>query len=116
MIVILLSSLSMAVGCSGALIQSSIKRFMAYTSINQAGYIFLGIATNTLLGIQASLLYLSAYVIAMLLFFSALASTGVNVFSDVRGLTMLRKFAAIGALFSMAGVPPFVGFVAKYYL
>ena len=63
---------SLTVGCLGALVQKKIKRFIAYTSINQIGFLLMGVSCGTFFGAWSSFLYLQVYYIMSLAFFSFL--------------------------------------------
>lgn len=117
---------SMLWGCLGALGEQLIKRFVAYSSINQMGFLLMGLAAGTLEGVRASLIYLLLYVLMNLGFFILFLTT-----KDVetkRSLTYLTDFnlfaqknylysiSLIIILFSMAGIPPLGGFFGKFYL
>ena len=105
-------------GCFGAIMQTSLRRFFAYTSINQSGFMLLGLLTNSVFGLEASLLYIVVYMIAMLLFFYTIVVNPV-VGDELIGINKLVGFwkvAAVSALFSMAGIPPLFGFGSKYVL
>lgn len=117
---------SMIWGCLGALGEQLVKRFVAYSSINQMGFLLMGLAAGTFEGIRASLIYLLLYVIMNLGFFILFLTTKDT--KTKRSLTYLRDFKnfaqnnylfSIGLviiLFSMAGIPPLGGFFGKYYL
>jgi NADH-quinone oxidoreductase subunit N len=103
-----------------------VKRFVAYSSINQMGFLLMGLAAGTFEGIRASLIYLLLYVIMNLGFFILFLTTKDT--KTKKSLTYLRDFKnfaqnnylfSIGLviiLFSMAGIPPLGGFFGKYYL
>lgn len=117
---------SMIWGCLGALGEQLVKRFVAYSSINQMGFLLMGLAAGTLEGIRASLIYLFLYVLMNLGFFIIFLTT--KDFETKRSLTYLTDFnifaqtnylysiGLIIILFSMAGIPPLGGFFGKYYL
>jgi len=63
---------SIIIGCLGALLQKKIKRFLAYTSINQIGFLLLGLSTNNFSGISSSLMFLMIYIIMNIIFFGVL--------------------------------------------
>jgi len=116
----------MIVGSFGALRQVRIKRFLAYTSINQVGFILLGISSGTILGLFASLMYLFLYLIMNLSFFAVFLNTehiilkkNTIYLSDLYGLNRsineTNKHFAISIL-SMAGLPPLGGFIGKLFL
>lgn len=107
--------LSLIIGCLGAVLQTSLKRFFAYTSINQSGFIVMGLLTNSVFGLESALLYLLVYMISMLLFFYAISGKNISDdIAEVNKLTGLSRLSLIAALFSMAGIPPLFGFGSKY--
>ena len=123
---ILVSLGSMIVGSFGALKQVRIKRFLAYTSISQVGFILLGVASGSLLGICASLMYLILYIAMNLLFFSIflniehiIIKKNIIYLSDLYGISYYTnepaKHLALTIL-SMAGLPPLGGFIGKLFL
>jgi len=116
----------MIVGSFGALKQVRIKRFLAYTSINQIGFILLGISSGSVLGLFASIMYLFLYIIMNLSFFAVFLNTehiilkkNTIYLSDLYGLNRsineTSKHFAITIL-SMAGLPPLGGFFGKLFL
>jgi NADH-quinone oxidoreductase subunit N len=117
-VLIFIAIFSIIIGCFGALVQDSIKRFFAYTSINQAGFIILGLCCNTLIGTQASLFYLISYMVAMLIFLIVLIESNykLETIQDILQENTLKKLILIISMFSMAGVPPLLGFVSKYLI
>ncbi len=121
-----LAAVTMLVGNLVALAQSNVKRLMAYSSIGHVGYALAGIAalsSGSLLSANGVIFYLVAYSITNMLVFAALISffnmTGEEEIASVAGLAdrqpLLAACIAIG-LFSLAGLPIFVGFTAKFYL
>lgn len=116
-VIIILSLLSLIIGCFGALLQISIKRFLAYTSINQTGFILLGLITNNEIGLQASIVYLITYILTLVIFFSCLINeTKIISINDLKKLSSFKKYIIASSLFSMAGIPPFFGFISKYLI
>jgi NADH-quinone oxidoreductase subunit N len=113
-----LAIISLIIGCFGALIQTSVKRFFAYTSINQAGFIVLGLLVNDVIGLQASLVYLMTYMLTMFIFFSGitLANWDMDGILELKHLPIVSKVLVAMSLFSMAGIPPFFSFVSKYWI
>ena len=106
--------------------QIRIKRFIAYASISQVGFIFIGLSCGSLDGLISSILYLFLYVLMSILFFSLLLKTesiiyGKNMtyFTDFYSVENVDqkeiKFLLI-VLMSMSGVPPLGGFVGKILL
>lgn len=118
-----LAILTMTVGNVLAISQYDIKRLLAYSSIAQAGYILVGAATASALGLQAILVYAIAYLFTNLgAFFTVLAierNLGVNDLGAYRGLSERSPFLAISLtlfLLSLAGIPPLAGFIGKVYI
>jgi NADH-quinone oxidoreductase subunit N len=110
------AGVSIVVGCFGALIQTSVRRFLAYTSINQGGFLLIGLITGSLAGLQAALLYTTVYLISLLLFIIAILESKLpsdNIL-DIRKMPPMYRIGLVLSLFSMAGVPPMFGFVSKY--
>jgi len=120
-VIIVVSILSMAVGNIAAIIQTNIKRMLAYSSIAHGGYLLLGIACATSRGYSASLFYMMSYAVMSLGSFGMivmLSYTGyeVNNIDDLFGLNARNPWLAfimLLVMFSMAGIPPLVGFMAK---
>lgn len=117
---------SMFWGCFGALIEQNIKRFMAYSSINQMGFLLMGLTCGTFEGVRAALIYLLLYVIMNAGFFLVFLTTReISSNKPLTQLTDLNFFAqknylySIGLViifFSMAGIPPLGGFFGKYFI
>jgi NADH-quinone oxidoreductase subunit N len=123
---IIVSIGSMFVGSFGALKQVRIKRFLAYTSVSQVGFIFLGLSSGNIFGLSASLLYLMLYIIMNVLFFTiflniehVILKKNIIYLSDLYSLSHYTKESgkhlAITIL-SMAGLPPLGGFIGKLFL
>ena len=121
-IVALISLLSMYLGAIAAIGQSNIKRLMAYSSIAHMGYALMGLAAGTVLGIEALLIYIAIYVtmnIGTFAFILTMQRDGQPV-TDISALSMLSRsepgkaLAMLVLLFSLAGVPPSLGFFAKW--
>jgi NADH-quinone oxidoreductase subunit N len=123
-IIIFISVLSMALGAVAAIGQKNIKRLMAYSSIGHMGYALLGLAAGTALGARGVLIYLAIYVFTNLGVFAAIQAMRrggkpVESIADLAGLARTSpKLALIFAMlfFSLAGVPPLAGFLAKWYV
>lgn len=119
-----LAALTIVVGNVMAVIQTNLKRLLAYSSIAHAGYLMIGFATGTVEGYGAVLFYLLVYVFTNLGAFGvlmALAQAGkdCDTLDDLAGLARQRPgLAALLTLFalSLAGIPGTAGFVAKFYL
>jgi NADH-quinone oxidoreductase subunit N len=123
-IIIFISVLSMALGAIAAIGQTNIKRLMAYSSIGHMGYALLGLAAGTAVGARGVLIYLAIYVFTNLGVFACIQAMkrggkAVEGISDLAGLarTDIKLALVFGMLFmSLAGVPPFAGFFAKWYV
>lgn len=125
-ILIIVAVLSMFMGNLLAIAQSNIKRMLAYSSIAHVGYTLLGIIAGpySASGYSAAMFYIATYVLVAAGAFGILAilsRSGVEVeqLDDLRGLNARSPWLALMMLllmFSMAGVPPTVGFFAKFSL
>lgn len=118
-----LSILTMTLGNITALSQNNIKRFLAYSSIAQAGYILMGLAVFSDFGRQGVLVYLLAYLFTNLGAFAVATLVGEQTGSEdlaaYAGLSERSPFAAACLtvfLLSLAGIPPLAGFIGKYYV
>ena len=119
----MLSILTMTIGNVIAISQTDVKRLLAYSSIAQAGYILVGIAVPGILGLEAVLIYITAYLFTNLgAFFTVLAierNLGTNQIDAYNGLSKrapLLAFALAVFLLSLAGIPPLAGFIGKIYI
>jgi NADH-quinone oxidoreductase subunit N len=116
----ILSAVTMTVGNLLALPQTNIKRLIAFSSVSHAGYAMIGVVALSQLGAASVVFYLAAYILTNLLAFGI-----VMAFSRTTGLEDLRDYAGmsrrspwlglmmLAAFLSLAGMPPFGGFVAK---
>ena len=120
----ILAVLTMTLGNLAALRQTSLKRLLAYSSIAHAGYILVGLATGTPIGAEAAMYYLIAYafmnigafaVVIMLEKQGEMDASGERLRGLARREPVLAFVMAI-FLFSLAGVPPFAGFFAKFFV
>jgi NADH-quinone oxidoreductase subunit N len=120
-VIALLSVLSMFLGAFAAIGQTNIKRLMAFSSIAHMGYALIGLAAGTALGVQAMLIYMAIYVtmnVGTFAFILMMEKDGQPV-TDISALNMYSKrepgkaLAMLVLLFSLAGVPPMLGFFAK---
>ncbi len=121
-IVALLSVASMFLGSIAAIGQRNIKRLMAYSSIAHMGFAMMGLAAGTQAGVQAMLLYMAIYVtmnIGTFAFILSMSRDGQPV-TDISALNLYARrepakaMAMLVLMFSLAGVPPMLGFFAKY--
>ncbi|HEX3949456.1 MAG TPA: NADH-quinone oxidoreductase subunit NuoN [Steroidobacteraceae bacterium] len=118
---VVLSVLSMAIGNIIAIAQTNLKRMLAYSTISHVGYVLLGILSGTAQGYQASMFYMLSYILVAAGAFGMillLAKQGFEAdkITDFRGLNARSPwFAGMMAIlmFSLAGLPPFIGFWAK---
>ncbi len=123
-IIALLALASMLLGALATLPQSNIKRFIAYSAITHIGILLIGFATATPEGMRAALFYLCIYIIMSLGLFAMLlalrnAEQPSERLADLSGLSHSDPKAALALsalMFSMAGLPPFAGFFAKFYV
>lgn len=121
--VMLLSILTMFVGNLFALRQQHIKRFLAFSSIAQVGFILVGISSNSAAGTSSVVYFILIYIFSNLAAFgvaAAIASqTGKENIDDYKGLYKNNPFLSwvlAAALFSLAGIPPTAGFFGKLFL
>ncbi|MGO9039215.1 MAG: NADH-quinone oxidoreductase subunit NuoN [Steroidobacteraceae bacterium] len=118
---VVLAVLSMAIGNIVAIAQTNIKRMLAYSTISHVGYVLLGILSGTAQGYQAAMFYMISYVIVAsgafgMILLLARQGFEADKLVDYKGLNARSPwFAGMMAIlmFSLAGVPPFVGFWAK---
>jgi len=123
-IVVFLAIASMVLGSFAAIGQRNIKRLMAYSSIGHMGYALVGLAAGTEQGVQGVVLYLAIYVAMTLGAFAcilAMRRNGgmVEEISELSGLARTHPvmgFVFAMLMFSLAGIPPFAGFFAKYFV
>ncbi|HUX72328.1 MAG TPA: NADH-quinone oxidoreductase subunit NuoN [Steroidobacteraceae bacterium] len=119
---VVLAVLSMAIGNIVAIAQTNLKRMLGYSTISHVGFILLGILSGTPQGYQAAMFYTITYVIVacgsfgMLLLLSR-RGFEAEMITDFKGLNARNPwFAGMMAIFmfSLAGLPPFIGFWAKF--
>lgn len=115
--------LSITIANLFAIRQNNIKRFFAFSSISQAGYIVLGIISGTAYGMTTLVFYIFVYVFSNLAAFGVISSienrTGKVNISDYKGLYGTNpklSFVMMLALFSLGGIPPFAGFFSKFFI
>jgi NADH-quinone oxidoreductase subunit N len=121
LIIAIIAALSMLIGAFGALMQNSIKRILAYSSISNVGFALIGIAAGAEAGAAAVLVYMTLYVIATLGMFGGVLALrrggkSIDAVSDLNGLVKSKPGMALGLLiliFSVAGIPPAAGFWGK---
>lgn len=118
-----LSVATIIVGNLFAIRQRDIKRFFAFSSISQAGYIMLGIMSGTQQGMTATVYYILVYLFSNLAAFGVISSVeNQSGHTDIAAYNGLYKsnpklaFVMMIAVFSLAGIPPFAGFVSKFFI
>ncbi len=123
-IIYALAVLTMVVGAFLAVVQTDVKRMLAYSSINHAGFILLGVEAATAQGISASLFYLAAYTFMVIGTFGVITVvsrkgdelTSLDDFKGLAGSRPLLSFVFTVFLLAQAGVPLTSGFFAKFYV
>jgi NADH-quinone oxidoreductase subunit N len=115
-----LAAVTMTVGNLLALPQTNIKRLLAFSSVAHAGYVLIGVIALTELGVASVVFYLAAYILTNLLAFGIVMAfsrvTGLDDITDYAGMSRRNPGLALmmlAAFLSLAGMPPFGGFVAK---
>lgn len=113
---------SMLVGAFAAILQTSIKRLLAYSSIGNMGYALVGLIAGTHLGLSAMVMYLAIYMVMTIGTFAVILllrrdGVAVEKISDLAGLSKTKPYYAYALailMFSMSGIPPLAGFFGKY--
>ena len=122
-VVIFAALASIVVGALGAIGQANLKRLLAYSSINNVGFILIGLAAGTVEGASAMLVYLAIYVamtvgsFVVLLMLRDASGNNVEGIRDLAGLSRTQPLLALcfaALMFSLAGIPPLFGFWAKF--
>jgi NADH-quinone oxidoreductase subunit N len=116
--------ISMFLGAVAAIGQRDIKRLMAYSSIAHMGYALVGLASGTAEGVQAMLVYMAIYVTMNVGTFAFILSmekdgrpvTSIDSLNSFAKKEPLKALAMLVLMFSLAGVPPMVGFFGKFYV
>ena len=119
---LIMAVMSIAIGNISAIAQTNLKRMLAYSTISHIGFLLFGLMSGSLNGYASSMFYISAYVLmtlsgfGMILLLSRKGFEAENL-DDLKGLSQRSPWAALLMLitmFSMAGVPPTIGFYAKF--
>ena len=116
--------LSITIANLFAIRQSELKRFMAFSSISQAGYIMLAVIGGSQTGMASLMYYILVYVVANMAVFTVISTVeqnngGATKMSDYDGLYQTNPklaFLMTLALFSLAGIPPFAGMFSKFFV
>jgi NADH-quinone oxidoreductase subunit N len=121
--VMILSIATMIIGNLFALRQQNIKRFLAFSSIAQVGFILVGISSNSINGTSSVVYFILIYIFSNLAAFGVAAAissqTNKENIDDYKGLYQTNSFLSwvlALALFSLAGIPPTAGFFGKLFL
>jgi NADH-quinone oxidoreductase subunit N len=118
---VILAVLSMAIGNVIAIAQTNIKRMLAYSTISHVGFLLLGILSGTVYGFSSSMFYIISYAIMslggfgmiLLLSRSGFEADKLDDFKGLNERSPWYAFMMLILMFSMAGVPPTLGFYAK---
>ena len=113
--VALLSVASITVANLMAILQGDMKRFMAFSSISQAGYILLGVLAGTAQGMASLVFYVAVYVAANVAIF-AIIGTDRDAYRGLYRTNPRLTLVLTLALFSLGGIPPFAGFFTKFFI
>ncbi len=123
MVLAIISVATMTLGNLAALMQTNLKRLMAYSSIAHAGYLLMGCCVLSQEGLTAILFYLAIYLVmnmgAFLVVVLVAEKTGSEEMSAFRGLGWKNAYVGVSMaflLFSLVGLPPTAGFIGKLYL
>ena len=114
---------TITVGNLFAIRQRNMKRFLAFSSVSQAGYIMLGVIGANEMSLAAMMFYILVYIFSNLAAFGVIQAienkTGIVSMDSYRGLSKSNPrlaFAMMLAMFSLAGIPPFAGFFSKFFI
>ena len=116
--------LSITIGNLFAIRQTELKRFMAFSSISQAGYIMLAVVADNAMGIAALSYYVLIYVVANLAVFTIIGAieernngvTDIEAYNGLYTTNPKLSFIMTLALFSLGGIPPFAGMFSKFFV
>lgn len=115
--------LTITIGNLFAIRQRNLKRFLAFSSISQAGYIMLGVIAVNVIGMSSMIYYVLVYIFSNLAAFGVIAAierqTGKVTMDDYNGLFKTNPWLAFTmmlAMFSLGGIPPFAGFFSKFFI
>jgi NADH-quinone oxidoreductase subunit N len=121
-VIVFVSIASMAIGSFAAIMQSNMKRLMAYSSIGHVGYALIGLAAGGADGVRSVLIYLAIYLAMNVGAFAVILSMrqkgrALEGIEDLAGLSKTHPLMALALaifMWSMAGIPPFAGFWSKW--
>jgi NADH-quinone oxidoreductase subunit N len=126
-VVAVVAALSMILGNLAAIVQTSVRRLLAYSAVGHAGYMLLGILAHSAFGVRALIYYVITYALAAIGAFGVLAAlesnrgeyAGIDEIADFRGFSRrapVLSLCMLVFLLSLAGIPPLAGFFAKFYI
>lgn len=123
-IVTIFSAASMMIGAIGAILQRSIKRIIAYSSISHIGFALMGLIVSNEEGVEGFIVYITIYITMIIgvfacLFYENGGDDDLDDISSLSGLSKTRPYMAMCIsvlMLSMAGIPPMAGFFAKFYI
>ncbi|MHC4909736.1 MAG: NADH-quinone oxidoreductase subunit N [Planctomycetota bacterium] len=122
-VLLILCVASMTVGNLAAIVQNDIKRFLAYSTVAQAGYILIGLACWSQMGVASAIYYTVIYVpivFCAFLVVCVLGADGSNptktTIAGLYGRSPLLAVALLVSMFGLAGIPPTSGFLGKWFL
>ena len=122
-ILAIMATLTMTIGNILALAQTNIKRLLAYSSVAHAGYAMIGLVALSELGTASLVFYLATYILTNLVAFAVVIvfarTAGSEEIEDYAGLSRRSPYLSLAfliAMLSLGGMPPLVGFVAKFYV
>ena len=118
-----LAVLTIVIGNLFAIRQKDIKRFFAFSSISQAGYIMVGVINGTPEGMAATVYYVFVYLLANLAVFGVITAvenkserTDIAAYNGFYKSNPMLAFVMMLAVFSLAGIPPLAGFFSKFFI
>lgn len=124
-VIIVVAALSMILGNLAAIVQTSVRRLLAYSAVGHAGYMLLGILAQSTLGVRALVYYVVTYALAAIGAFGVLSAleagdnTGMDEIADLAGLSRRAPVLSLCMMIfflSLAGIPPLAGFFGKFYI
>ncbi len=119
LVVGIVTALTLLIGNFTAVLQQSVKRMLAYSSIAQAGFMLFAVIASNAMAAKGILIYAAAYTLATLTLFTLLAKMKDHTYDGFNGFAKHHPYLAFVAtisLLSLAGIPLTAGFMAKYYM
>lgn len=115
----LLALISILLGSFLGLLQSSLKRLLAYSSISNSGFMLLALSTNSFVGYNSFFFYLLLYFVSSIGLFCSISQARAHFVGDLKYLVYINPIFTFNfslLLFSLAGVPPLAGFISKFQI